>query len=162
VIDEILLTLLTPIEGRIGSRLRYLYYKYKLKHCGGYFSSGAGFMMSGYENISIGKRCSFNRGVFLGASRRIHIGDDVMIGAYTCMRDMDHGVESVDIPMRNQKGNTGMIIIGNDVWIGMQCSVLRGAIIGNGSVIGANSLVKKDIGRNGIWVGSPARLLRKR
>jgi virginiamycin A acetyltransferase len=56
----------------------------------------------------------------------------------------------------------GHIVIGNDVWIGARSTILSGITIGNGAVIGAGTLVAKDVPPYGIVVGNPARLLRHR
>ncbi|MCC6447869.1 MAG: CatB-related O-acetyltransferase [Chitinophagaceae bacterium] len=53
-------------------------------------------------------------------------------------------------------------VIGNDDWIGVDCIVLRGVQIGDGAVIGANSVVTKDIPDYAIAVGSPARVIKHR
>ncbi len=52
--------------------------------------------------------------------------------------------------------------IGNDVWIGVDAIILRGVTVGDGAVIGANSVVTKDVPPFAIVVGSPARLVRYR
>ena len=53
-------------------------------------------------------------------------------------------------------------VIGNDVWIGTDAIILRGVRIGNGAVIGANSLVNKDVPDFAIAVGSPAKIIKMR
>jgi virginiamycin A acetyltransferase len=53
-------------------------------------------------------------------------------------------------------------VIGNDVWIGCNSTILRGVTIGDGAVIGANSLVNKDVPPYAVVVGSPARLVKFR
>ncbi len=52
--------------------------------------------------------------------------------------------------------------IGNDVWIGNRVMIKAGVKIGDGAVVGMGSIVTKDIGPYEIWVGNPARLIRKR
>lgn len=52
--------------------------------------------------------------------------------------------------------------IGNDVWIGIRATILGGVTIADGAVIGAGSIVTKDVGPYEIWAGNPARLIRKR
>jgi len=53
-------------------------------------------------------------------------------------------------------------IIGNDVWIGSHVMIKAGVTIGDGAVIGMGSIVTKDVGPYEIWVGNPARMIRKR
>lgn len=52
--------------------------------------------------------------------------------------------------------------IGNDVWIGARATILPGVSIADGAVIGAGSIVTKNVGPYEIWAGNPARLIRKR
>lgn len=54
------------------------------------------------------------------------------------------------------------IVIGDDVWIGASCQIIKGAGIGNGSVIGAGSLVNKKIPEGVVAFGIPARVSRER
>ena len=61
-----------------------------------------------------------------------------------------------DLPLR------GDTVIGNDVWIGQNAVILPGVRIGDGAIIGANSVVGKDIEPYAVAVGNPARELRKR
>ena len=53
----------------------------------------------------------------------------------------------------------GPIIIGDCVWIGERAVILGGVKIGNGAIIGANSVVTHDVPENGIAVGCPARII---
>jgi carbonic anhydrase/acetyltransferase-like protein (isoleucine patch superfamily) len=52
--------------------------------------------------------------------------------------------------------------IGNDVWIGAKATILSGVAVGDGAVIGARSVVARDVPPYGIVVGNPARFIRKR
>jgi chloramphenicol O-acetyltransferase type B len=58
-----------------------------------------------------------------------------------------------------RKGNT---VVGSDVWIGVEALILPGIKIADGAVIGARSVVTKNIGPYEIWAGNPAKLIRKR
>jgi virginiamycin A acetyltransferase len=60
---------------------------------------------------------------------------------------------------RNSKGS---VIIGHDVWIGTNATILSGVRIGNGSIIGAGSVVTKDIPEFSIFAGNPAKFIKKR
>ena len=57
------------------------------------------------------------------------------------------------------KGNT---VIGNDVWIGQNAVILPGVHVGDGAIIGANSVVGSDVAPYTIVIGNPAKVLRKR
>ena len=59
--------------------------------------------------------------------------------------------------IREQNNTVESVVIGNDVWIAANCTILRGSKISDGAVIGAKSLVKGEIERESIAVGIPAR-----
>ncbi|WP_207423409.1 acyltransferase [Desertivirga brevis] len=103
----------------------------------------------------IGRRCEFN------CSSRITVGNDCMIASYTILVDAGHGTIK-GYTMTSQPVLTGEINIGDDVWIGAGCVILKGVSIGRGSVIGAGSVVNKSIPEYQIWAGTPARFIRDR
>ena len=84
-----------------------------------------------------------------------------MIAANCYIIDSNHGIVQ-DILMREQPLDSSPIIIGEDVWIGTDCQVLKGRRIDSGAVIGAGSLVNRDIPANAIAAGIPARILKYR
>lgn len=53
------------------------------------------------------------------------------------------------------------VVIGNDVFIGVKCIILKGVTIGDGAIIGAGSVVTKSIPANQIWAGNPAKYIRE-
>ena len=91
------------------------------------------------------------------------IGADTMIGSYAFITDSGHCTDDLEIPMRLQ-GNLPPtpLVIGEDVWIGTKVTITRGVTIGKKAIIGANSVVTKDIGAYEIWGGVPARFLKMR
>jgi acetyltransferase-like isoleucine patch superfamily enzyme len=90
------------------------------------------------------------------------IGRNTMIGAHTVIVPANHGFARIDVPMREQPLTRWGIAIGEDVWIGAGCAVLDGVRIGRGAVIGAGSVVTRDIDAFGIAVGVPAAVVRSR
>lgn len=69
----------------------------------------------------------------------------------------------LNLPVSNETAfSKGDVIIGNDVWIGKGVIILSGRTIADGAVIGAYSVVTKDVGPYEIWAGNPARFRRKR
>ena len=76
----------------------------------------------------------------------VTIADNVMIAPNVVIAGGRHGLERTGVPMYFQKGDSkGGIVIGSDVWIAGNCSINDGVKIGNGAVIGAGSVVTKDV-----------------
>ena len=111
--------------------------------------------------IRLGNEIRINRGCIITSYSNISIGDFTIIGEYTSIRDANHGMEK-NAPMRYQAHTFAPINIGRDVWLGRGCCVLPDVTIGEGSVIGANSVVTKDIPSFSIAAGVPAKVIGKR
>ncbi len=111
--------------------------------------------------ITIGSHARINRGCTLCSYTEIVLGDYVLIGEYSSLRDANHGMKKGE-PMRVQPHDTRPIRIGSDVWIGRGSSILAGVTIGDGAIVGANSVVTKDIPAFSIAVGSPATVIGER
>ncbi len=90
------------------------------------------------------------------------IGRNTMIGAHTIIVPANHGFKRPDRPMNLQPLTMKGIAIGEDVWIGAGCKILDGVHIGNGAVIGAGSVVTKDIDAYVIALGVPAKVVGSR
>lgn len=112
--------------------------------------------LNGDPEIVIGKNFYMNVGCHILGE--IKIGDNVQIGPKTIIWGRDHGI-SKDELIRNQLHVKKPIIIGNDVWIGANATILKGVNIGDGAVIGAGSVVTKSIPAYAISVGNPARVI---
>jgi len=101
--------------------------------------------------------------IFTG-THGITIGDFVMIAPHCNLIEGSHEYRKGPETTIMFSGNfsDGPIIIEDDVWIGANCTILHNVRIGKGSVIGANSLVNKDVEPYSIMVGSPARKIKSR
>lgn len=107
--------------------------------------------------LEIGDRTFINAGVGIAARQRITIGADVKIGPRTSILDSTyHQLDANDKP-----GQSRPIVIGNNVWIGTRCTILPGVTIGDNSVVAAGSVVNKDVPRNTLVAGTPARVIRE-
>lgn len=104
--------------------------------------------------IIIGDRCGFS-GTVIGAFSEIYIGNDVRCGANTLITDSDW---HLDDP---RSSNPSKIVIENNVWLGVNVVVLKGVRIGLNSVIGANSVVTKDIPANVVAAGNPCKVIKE-
>jgi acetyltransferase-like isoleucine patch superfamily enzyme len=111
--------------------------------------------------LRIGADVFMNRNFQLACFSRIDIGDSVRFGERVSVHDENHVVEPV--PIKSGARNTYVarpITIENDVWIGANTVVLGGSVIGQGTVIGANSVVRGVIPAFVIAAGSPAVVIR--
>lgn len=111
--------------------------------------------------IAIGSHVRINQGCVLVAHSLVSIGDDCLIGEYVSIRDANHGILAGP-PIRLQSHDSAPIRIGRDVWIGRGACILPGVEIGDGAVIGANSVVTRSIPAGTVAAGIPARVLRQR
>jgi len=111
--------------------------------------------------ISIGKNTSIGYNTYIFASKNIEIGNDCMIAPFVYIVDSDHSIKK-GINMNQQPNLVSPIKIGDDVWIGSHVTVLRGVTIENGAVIGTNSVVNKNVGKDEVFAGIPAKKIYSR
>ena len=113
----------------------------------------------GDPKIIVGSDFYLNVGChFLG---EITIGDNVLIGPKTVIWGRDHGTK-LSSPMRYQPHVKTPIIIGDDVWIGANVTILKGVEIGSGSIIAAGAVVVKNVPSFSVVAGNPARVIKER
>lgn len=113
------------------------------------------------ENITIGNDVQIGYGTIIHSSKGVIIGSNTQIAAQCYIIDTNHGTAYGEL-MQKQPLQSSPIEIGEDVWIGAQCTVLKGVKIGSHAVIAANSVVNKDVPPYAIVAGSPAKILRFR
>lgn len=108
------------------------------------------------ENISVGNQSSINEGCILNARASITIGDNVHISSYAVLNTAGLDYESPGRPHFAKP-----IIIHNAVWIGSGVIINPGVTIGENSIVGAGAVVTKDIPRNVVAVGVPAKVVKE-
>jgi acetyltransferase-like isoleucine patch superfamily enzyme len=111
--------------------------------------------------LSIGEGSYLNRGTFLDAIESLTIGRHVAIGPGCYITDHDHGLDPSRPPLAQQMIGAPTRIE-DWVWIGANAVVLKGVTIGQRTIVGAGSVVTRDLPANVIAVGVPARVLRTR
>jgi acetyltransferase-like isoleucine patch superfamily enzyme len=104
--------------------------------------------------LRIGERCGFS-GTVIGCQESITIGENLRCATNTLIFDTDwHTYDS-------RSGGPAPVVIGNNVWLGINVHVLKGVTIGDGTLVGANSLVTKSLPGGVIAAGSPARVVKR-
>ena len=111
--------------------------------------------------VLIGSRTTIGFNTFIYASSMITIGEDCMIAPFVYIVDSNHGTDKKNV-MNKQANISSPIQIGSDVWVGSHSVILSGIFIGDGAIIAAGSVVKKDVPPYTIVGGTPAKILGKR
>lgn len=111
------------------------------------------------KNIHVGARTFVNFNLTALDVATIHIGDDCQIGPNVQLLTPIHPVEPQ--PRKDKLEGAKPIVIGDNVWLGGGVIVCPGVTIGENSVIGAGSVVTRDIPANVVAVGNPARVIRE-
>uniref|UniRef100_UPI0030DD37B1 acyltransferase n=1 Tax=Calothrix sp. NIES-2098 TaxID=1954171 RepID=UPI0030DD37B1 len=112
------------------------------------------FCINDAGNLEIGNQVTVGTYVHMWCHGGIKIGDRVMIGSHTAITSVTHDYEQENM---RRTGVTKKVVIEDDVWIGTHSVILPGITIGKGAVIGANSVVTKDVEPYSIVFGSPAK-----
>lgn len=111
------------------------------------------------KNITIGDNVYINFGCIILDCSEVTIGSHTLLGPNIGLYAANH---STDATERINGGCYGKPIhIGNNVWLGGDVKVLQGVTIGDNTIIGAGSIVTKDIPDNVIAVGNPCKVIRK-
>ena len=112
--------------------------------------------------LKLGRKVFIGCGTYLGVHHPVTFGDNTIIGAYSYIISANHRYESREIPIRDQGFKGAPVDIGEDVWMGTHVVILPGVTIGKGAIIGAGSIVNRDVPEYEIWGGVPARFIKAR
>jgi acetyltransferase-like isoleucine patch superfamily enzyme len=138
------------------SRSRRLFLRRRLRSCGSGLDVCQGAIFEYPERIDLGDRVFVNRGALITARTDIYIGDDVLIGPYVVINSGDHNYSDLTQPIGSQGHKVGPINIGNDVWLGAHCVILRDVKVGDGAVVAAGAVVINDVPPYTLVAGVPA------
>jgi len=110
-------------------------------------------------SIHIGNYCLISPGTKIQAAEKITIGDNCMIGADASISDSDwHGLYN---RLRPFGRSTKPVVLEDNVWIGERALICKGVTIGENSVVGAGSVVTKDVPSHCVVAGNPAKIIKK-
>jgi acetyltransferase-like isoleucine patch superfamily enzyme len=146
------------LPGLTGVYLRHAFYQLVLPRCGADACLSFGTVLSD-------PRAEIGRTVFVGlycVLGKVTLEDDVLLGSQVSITNgaAQHGIDRLDVPIREQPGTWPRVTIGCDSWIGDRTVVM--ADVGRHCVIGAGSVVTRPVPDYAIAAGVPARVIRFR
>ncbi len=109
-----------------------------------------------HDGVGINKNCIFKAG------GGIEIGKNTLIGPNAIIWSQTHKYKLLDLPIAQQGYTYQRVVIEEDVWITARATILPGVKIGKGAVVGAGSVVNRDIAEFSVVVGVPAREISRR
>lgn len=114
--------------------------------------------------LKIGSRCGLGYNTQVNACNRIEIGDDVLFASNVYITDHYHGnmsKEELEIPPTSRDiYSKGTVVIGSRCWLGQNVSIMPDVLLGEGCIVGANSVVTHSFPANSVIAGCPAKLIK--
>ena len=172
------------VPGRVGYVVRRLWFRMRFHKCENVFidagcrfiapnaisiegTVGIGrnaFFSAEGGSISVGDNTSFNANVHINASvgGKICIGKWCLLGPNVVMRTADHKYDKPELFIRQQGHRVGDICVEDDVWIGANAVILGDVRIGRGAIVGAGSVVTRNVPSMSIVAGVPAKVIKFR
>jgi len=112
--------------------------------------------------LEIGDHVFIAHGVTIMAGQHVKIGQHTMIAEYVSIRDTDHNYQNHSEKPLDERGAISLpTLIADNVWIGAKSTINKGVNIQSNAVIGANSVVTKDVPARTVVVGAPARPIKE-
>ena len=110
--------------------------------------------------LKIGHNSGIGYGTVISVAKEVIIGDNCMVGPNCIIMDNnDHPIspQKRELGEGVSKEDVSSVKIGNNVWIGAYCAILKGVTIGDNSIIATHSVITKDVMENCVYAGYPAR-----
>lgn len=118
----------------------------------------------GTGDLIIGEHVVINSGCVLYTGNGVRIGNHVAIAANCTLAPVNHAYEKRGLLIRDQRflPSKGGIVIEDDVWIGANCVLLDGALLRQGCVVAAGSVIREELEAYTLYAGNPLRPMRRR
>ena len=113
-------------------------------------------------SLRIGDKVVFGCNSVVNCYLDVEIGAATLVADWVYIVDFDHRISDIDLPIKDQGIIKGPVRVGPGSWVGTKATVLRGAQLGRGCVVGANAVVRGSLPDYSVAVGSPARVVRNR
>ena len=163
--ETIRLRLFTAVrswKGKSGIAMRYILLSTFTKHIGDNVVIYEDVYLFNPDKIKFGNNISIHPNSYIQASGGLVIDSDVSIAHDVTIMTETHNYHLLDTNIKDQSMNRRSVCIHQNVWVGAKSTILLGVTIDSGAIIGANSLVNKNVGENEVVGGVPCRLIKKR
>jgi acetyltransferase-like isoleucine patch superfamily enzyme len=115
----------------------------------------------GNGNLILGHNTVLGYGTFIQVTGNVTFGNGVLVGPHTCILSTTH-TSLLSTPIYTQPLIKGSVIIGDDVWIGANCTIGYNTVLHKSCILGANSFLNKSIPTKEVWGGLPAKKIKDR
>lgn len=133
------------------------------KFCDGIFLTA--WQINEAPILEIGTNCEFGSSNHITCSNKIKIGNNCLTGKWVTITDNGHGQTNIDdmtqSPLIRRIISKGPVVIEDNVWIGDKATILPNVHIGEGAIIGANSVVSINVPSYAIVAGNPAKVIKQ-
>ncbi len=150
------------VPGVIGVAARFVLFRFLFGGSNGFFRIFERVIVEYPRGLRLGRDVGINAGCWINARGGVSIGDNTILGPYCVIHSANHRIEQLNIPVQYQGYEHKAVDIGSNVWIAARVTVLPGVSIGDNVVIGAGSVITKDVPINAVVAGNPARVIRMR
>lgn len=149
-------------KGNVGLLLRYILLKSIANKCGDNVSIQPNVYIFCPHKLSIGDNVSIHPMCYIDATGGIYIGNDVSIAHGSTIMSSTHRYDNLDIPIKDQPVELLSTVIKSDVWVGSKVTILAGIRIESGCVLAAGAVITKNVSKNLVVGGVPAKKIKER
>lgn len=122
---------------------------------------GANVLIINPKNLIIGNNSTIGSNSEIFNYKKVVIGDNVDIGTQFYVNTNNHKIDNPNLPLAYQGTISDEIVIGSDIWIGARVIILFGGKIQNRVVIGAGTIITKELQTGYVYAGTPAKQINK-
>lgn len=149
-------------EGLFWVGIRYVLLKSIAKSCGEAVAVYSNTYILNPQNLELGSNVTIQPMTYIEASGGVKIGSDTSLAHGVSIMSETHNTSDKEIPFKNQGMTYKPVVIGEDTWVGAKVTIMAGVTIGNKAIVGANSVVTKDVPDYAVVAGAPARVIKYR
>lgn len=161
-LSKVVWSLFRHSSSKVAFGLRYLCVHRLSKQCGEKVIIFPSVFIYNVDQLSLGTNITIHEFTYIDAYGGVTINNHVAISHNVSILAFDHIIPPNGVQKIKDSGSiTKPVIIGENVWIGCGCRVLKGSSIPNHSVLGAGSVLTKRLVKSGIYIGTPVRLIKE-